>query len=97
MVCPRKRTTLPILILHQGAGVNTMEWKPDEALVAWGNEHFDKMPVGSIWAPDDTGVQYQKLCQASYLLIFLRNDPLAQEHHKKFTMIMKACGYALVA
>lgn len=29
-----------------------MEWEPDEALVAWGNEHFDKMPVGSIWAPD---------------------------------------------
>ena len=74
-----------------------MEWEPSEALVAWGNEHFGKMPVGGVWAPDDSGVQYRKLGQASYLLIFLRNDPLAQEHHEKFTILMNACGYALVA
>ena len=77
--------------------MSTMEWEPSEALVAWGNEHFGKMPVGSVWAPDDSGVQYQKLSQTSYLLIFLRNDALAQEHHEKFTILMKACGYALVA
>ena len=66
-----------------------MKWEPSEALVAWGNEHFGKMPVGSVWAPDDSGVQYQKLSQTSYLLIFLRNDALAQEHHEKFTILMK--------
>ena len=96
MVCPRKRTTLPILILHQGTGVSTMEWEPSEALVAWGNEHFGKMPVGSIWAPDDSGVQYQKLGETSYVLIFLLDGPLAQEHHEKFTILMKACGYVLL-
>ena len=74
-----------------------MEWEPSEALVAWGNEHFGKMPVGSVWAPDDSGVQYQKLSQTSYLLIFLRNDALAQEYHEKFTILMKACDYALIA
>ena len=74
-----------------------MEWEPSGALVTWGNEHFGKMPVGSVWAPDDSGVQYQKLSETSFLLIFLRNDPLAQEPHEKLTILMKACGYALVA
>ena len=74
-----------------------MEWKPSEALVAWGEEHFGKMPVGSVWAPDDSGVQYQKLSQTSFALIFLLNGPLAQEYHLKFTTLMNACGYALVS
>ena len=73
-----------------------MEWEPSEALISWGNEHFGKMPVGSVWAPDDSGVQYQKLSQTSFLLIFLLKVPLAQQHHEKFTILMKACGYALV-
>ena len=73
-----------------------MEWEPSEALVAWGNEHFGKMPVGSIWAPDYSGVQYQKLGETSYVLIFLLDGPLAQEHHEKFTILMKACGYVLL-
>ena len=72
-----------------------MEWQPSEALISWGNEHFSKMPVGSVWAPDESGVQYQKMSQTSYLLIFLLDDPLAQEHHEKFTILMKVCGYAL--
>jgi hypothetical protein len=76
--------------------VRTMKWEPCEALVAWGNEHFGKMPVGSVWAPDDSGVQYQKLSHTSFVLIFLLNVPLAQEYHEKFTILMKACGYALV-
>ena len=74
-----------------------MEWKPSEALVAWGDEHFGKMPVGSVWAPDDSGVQYQKLSQTSFLLIFLLNGSLAKEHHEKFTILMEACGYVLVS
>ena len=74
-----------------------MELEPSEALVVWGNEHFGKMPVGSVWAPDDSGVQYQKLSQTSFVLISLLDVPLAHEHHEKFTILMKACGYALVA
>ena len=74
-----------------------MEWEPSEALLAWGSEHFDKMPVGSVWAPDDSGVQYQKLSQTSFVLISLLNMPLAHEYNEKFTILMKACGYALVA
>ena len=74
-----------------------MEWRPSEALVQWGHEHFAKMPVGSVWAPDDSGVQYQKMSYTSYVLIFLLDDPLAHEHHEKFTILMKACGYALVS
>ena len=74
-----------------------MEWEPSEALVAWGEEHFGKMPVGSVWAPDDSGVQYQKLSQTSFVLIFLLNGPLAEEYHMKFTKLMNACGYAMVS
>lgn len=74
-----------------------MEWEPSEALVAWGYEHFDKMPVGSVWAPDDSGVQYQKSSHTSFVLIFLLNSPLAKEHHEKFTTLMNVCGYALVS
>ena len=74
-----------------------MEWEPSEALVAWGDEHFGKMPVGSVWAPDDSGVQYQKLSQTSFLLTFLLNSPLAKEHHEKFTILLKACGFVLVS
>ena len=76
--------------------MSTREWEPSDALVAWGNEQFGKMPVGSIWAPDDSGVQYQKLGETSYVLIFLLDGPLAQEHHEKFTILMKACGYVLL-
>ena len=28
-----------------------MEWEPSEALVAWGNEHFGKMPVAAYGRP----------------------------------------------
>ena len=72
-----------------------MKWQPSETLITWGSEHFSKMPVGSVWAPDDSGVQYQKMSQTSYLLIFLLDNPLAQEHHEKFTILMEVCGYAL--
>ena len=73
-----------------------MEWEPSEAMVAWGNEHFGKLPVGSVWAPDDSGVQYQKLSLTSFVLIFLLNVPLAREYHEKFTILLKACGYSMV-
>ena len=72
-----------------------MEWEPSEGLVAWGNQHFRKMPVGGVWAPDDSGVQYQKLNHTSFVLIFLLDNPLAQEYHEKFTKLMAVCGYTL--
>ena len=54
-------------------------------------------PVGSVWAPDDSGVQYQKLSQTSFVLIFLLDGPLVEEYHVEFTKIMNACGYTLVS
>ena len=74
-----------------------MEWEPSEGLVAWGNEHFDKMPAGSVWAPDDSGVQYQKMSQTSFALIFQYDHPLSREYHEKFTILMEACGYTVVS
>ena len=41
-------------------GVSAMKWKPCKDLIAWGNKHLGEMPVGGVWAPDDSGVQYQK-------------------------------------
>lgn len=74
-----------------------MTWQPTEALIAWGNEHFDEIPVGGVWAPDDSGVQYQKNSETSYVLMFLLDTPLAQQYHEKFTILFGACGYALQA
>ena len=73
-----------------------MQWEPTEALIAWGNDHFGKMPTGSVWAPDDSGVQYQKLSDTSFALIHMSHHPLAEEYHEKFSILMERCGYALV-
>ena len=62
--------------------VRSMDWQPSEELIAWGNEHFGGMPVDSVWSPDDSGVQYRKMSETSYALIFMLNHPLAQEHHE---------------
>ncbi len=73
--------------------VRTMEWQPSEELIAWGNEHLAKIPVDGIWSPDDSGVQYRKMGENKYALIFMLNHPLAQEHNDKFTLLMETCGY----
>jgi len=73
--------------------VRTMEWQPSEELIAWGMEHLAKLQVDAIWSPDDSGVQYRKMSETSYALIFMLNHPVAQEHHEKFTLLMEACGY----
>jgi len=75
--------------------VRTMEWQPTSELIDWGNDHFGKMAVDSIWAPDDSGVQYRKMSDNSYALVFMLNHPMAQEHHMKFTLLMEACGYTM--
>jgi hypothetical protein len=72
-----------------------MEWQPSEELIAWGNEHFGKLSIDGIWSPDDSGVQYRKLSDNKFALMFMLNHPLAQEHHEKFTILMKACGYEI--
>lgn len=76
---------------------DTVTWQPSEFLVAWGNEHFSKMPVGSVWAPDDAGVQYQKMSENSFILLHLGPHQLAREHHQKFSILMETCGYTLLA
>lgn len=75
--------------------MRTMEWTPSEELIAWGNEHFGNMPKDAVWSPDDSGVQYRKMSDTAYALIFMLNHPLAQEHHEKFTLLMEACGYTV--
>lgn len=76
---------------------DTVTWQPSEALIAWGNEHFSKMLVGSVWAPDDAGVHYQKLSENSFMLLHLVPHQLAREHHEKFSILMETCGYTLLA
>jgi hypothetical protein len=76
---------------------DTMTWQPSEFLVAWGDEHFSKMPVGSVWAPEDAGVQYQKMSENSFILLHLVPHQLAREHHQKFSILMETCGFILLA
>ena len=76
---------------------DTVTWQPSEFLIAWGNEHFSKMLVGSVWSPEDAGVQYQKLSENSFMLLHLVPHQLAQEYHEKFSILMETCGYTLLA
>ena len=72
-----------------------MEWQPTSDLIEWGNEHFAKIPIDGVWAPDDSGVQYRKMTETSFALIFMLNHPMAQNHHEKFTHLMEACGFTM--
>ena len=38
-----------------------MKWEPSRELIAWGKEHYGGMPLDSIWAPDDSGLQYRMI------------------------------------
>ena len=60
--------------------MRTMEWQPTSELIDWGNEHFAKIPIDGVWAPDDSGVQYRKMTETSFALIFMLNHPMAQDH-----------------
>jgi len=75
--------------------VRTMEWQPTNELIDWGNEHFAKIPIDGVWAPDDSGVQYRKMTETSFALIFMLNHPMAQDHHEKFSQLMEACGFSM--
>ena len=72
-----------------------MKWEPSRELIAWGKEHHGGMPLDSIWAPDDSGLQYRKLSETSFELIFIVDHPLAHDYHEKFTLLMEACGYSV--
>ena len=75
--------------------MRTMEWQPTNELIDWGNEHFAKIPIDGVWAPDDSGVQYRKMTETSFALIFMLNHPMAQDHHEKFSQLMEACGFSM--
>ena len=40
-------------------------------LIAWGKEHLGGMPMDSVWAPDDSGLQYRKLSETIFTLFFI--------------------------
>ena len=73
--------------------VRTMEWKANEELIAWGNEHLGAIPIDGIWSPDGSGVQYKKTGEDEWSLIFMYNHPTSKEQHEKFKHLMEACGY----
>jgi len=69
----------------------------DESFIEWGNEHFPTMPVGAVWAPEGSGVEYRKISETTFQLLFVMDHPLAQEHHETITVLMETCGYTLLA
>ena len=68
------------------------DWTPAKELLVWASEHLSKIPVDGIWSPDDSGVQYRKMDEDTFALMFMYNHPAAEEMHKKFTVLMKECG-----
>jgi len=69
----------------------------DESFIEWGNEHFPTMPVGAVWAPEGSGVEYRKITETTFQLLFVLDHSLAQEHHEIYTVLMETCGYTLLA
>lgn len=72
------------------------DWKPDKALLVWADEHLSKIPIDGIWSPDDSGVQYRKMDDKTFALMFMYNHPMAQEMHEKFTLLIKESGYEMM-
>ena len=70
--------------------VRTMNWKPNEELIAWGKEHLSAIPVDGIWSPEGSGVQYRKMVENTFALMFMYNHPTSQEQHEKFKILMEA-------
>ena len=76
--------------------VRTMDWKPNEELIAWGTEHLSSIPVDGIWSPEGSGVKYRKMDNKTFALMLMYNHPEAEEHHMKFTILMEACDYNVI-
>jgi hypothetical protein len=76
--------------------VRTMDWKPNEELIAWGKEHLGAIPVDGIWSPEGSGVQYRKMGEHTFALMFMYNHPTSQEQHTKFKILMENCDYTVL-
>ncbi|WP_438995710.1 hypothetical protein [Poseidonia sp.] len=72
-----------------------MDWQPSEEMIAWGIEHLGGLPLESIWAPHDSGLQYRKLSKTRFALIFMLDNVVAQVSHERLKLIIEACGYSV--
>ena len=54
--------------------VRTMDWKPNEELIAWGKEHLGAIPLDGIWSPEGSGVQYRKMGENTFALMCMVED-----------------------
>ena len=72
-----------------------VKWEPSRELIAWGKKHYGGMPLDSIWAPDDSALQYRKLSETRFVLFFIVDHPIAHDYHQKFSLLMEACGYSV--
>lgn len=76
--------------------MRTMDWKPNEDLIKWGNEHFKALSVDAMWTPQDSGVQFMKTAEDTFQLVFMYNHPTAREHYEKLSLLLKECGYKVL-
>ena len=72
------------------------EWKPSDELIVWAKEHLSQIGLDGLWSPDGSGVQYRKITDDTFALMFTYNHPSAIEHHERFTLLMEAAGYNVI-
>jgi len=42
-------------------------------------------------------VEYRKITETTFQLLFVLDHSLAQEHHEIYTVLMETCGYTLLS
>ena len=71
------------------------DWQPESELLTWAKQHFDSIPVNGVWSPDNTGVQYMKTDEKTWLLMSMYEHPDSKDYHNKMIVLMNAVGYEI--
>lgn len=68
------------------------EWKPDDELKKWAEQHFAQMSVGGVGMPEASGLTYVKESETVWLLKSMMNTPDVQTNHVRMVELMNAVG-----
>tara|TARA_B100001094_G_scaffold329920_1_gene393848 strand:+ start:9371 stop:10141 length:771 start_codon:yes stop_codon:yes gene_type:complete len=72
--------------------MNEEQWKPDDELKKWAEQHFAQMSVGGVWMPEASGLTYVKESETVWLLKSMMNTPDVQTNHVRMVELMNAVG-----
>ena len=59
-------------------------WDPDERMIEWAQQFFDRIPIGDIWAPEGSGISYVKTSDHAWSILRMMGHPMTTSYHTKF-------------